>query len=775
MSLTFAPEAGLRTGRRLRVRGLVQGVGFRPFTYNLALRLGLDGWVRNTSSGVEIEVSGPASALEDFRDRLGREMPPLARIDQIEVEPCHVAGEEGFRILPSLADADGFQLVPADVATCPACLSEVFDPANRRYRYPFTNCTHCGPRLTIIESMPYDRPGTTMAAFAMCPACAAEYHDPADRRFHAQPIACPDCGPAIWLEVGGERVAERDEALRAARLRLTQGQSLAVRGLGGFHLACDAADEAAVNRLRVRKGRGHKPFAVMFADLAEVERSAIVGPAESQALQRRDRPIVVVERAAGAALAASLAPGRQTIGALLPYTPLHHLLLERADGFPTALVMTSGNRSEEPIAADLDEARRGLADIADGFLMHDRPIHQRCDDSVQRLFRGADLPLRRARGRVPDPIELPGAQRPLLAVGAELKNTFCLAREGLAFLGPHIGDLQNDPTLDAFEKSIAHFERLFRVRPEQLACDRHPDYLATRYAEARAEAEGLDLSRIQHHHAHIAACLAEAGASPDEPVIGIAFDGTGWGDDGAVWGGEVLLADLRAARRLWHLAYVPLPGGDVAVRSPWRMALSWLDHAGEPWTEDLACVAHATEQERLAVRRMVARDALSAGLVAPPTSSMGRLFDAVAALIGVRQEVRDEAQAAVELEALADPSEHGSYTFAFDGSTFDASPVIRELVVEVRQGVSPPILAARFHNAVAAVVGEVCLRARQLTGVHRVALSGGVWQNLFLLERTVTLLEQAEFDVLLHRRVPANDGGVALGQAAVAAWQGQSS
>ncbi|MBF8256074.1 MAG: hypF [Anaerolineales bacterium] len=775
MSLTFAPEAGLRTGRRLRVRGLVQGVGFRPFIYNLALRLELDGWVRNTSSGVEIEVSGPASALEDFRDRLGRETPPLARIDQIEVEPCHVAEAEGFRILPSLADADGFQLVPADVATCPACLSEIFDPANRRYRYPFTNCTHCGPRLTIIESMPYDRPGTTMAGFAMCPACAAEYNDPADRRFHAQPIACPDCGPSIWLEVGGERIAERDEALRAARLRLTQGQSLAVRGLGGFHLACDAADEAAVNRLRARKGRGDKPFAVMFADLAEVERAAIVGPAERQALQRRDRPIVVVERGAGAALAASLAPGQHTIGALLPYTPLHHLLLERADGFPTALVMTSGNRSEEPIAADLDEARGGLADIADGFLMHDRPIHQRCDDSVQRLFRGADLPLRRARGRVPDPVELPGAQRPLLAVGAELKNTFCLARDGLAFLGPHIGDLHNDPTLDAFERSIAHFERLFRVRPEQLACDRHPDYLATRYAEARAEAEGLVLVRVQHHHAHIAACLAEVGASPDEPVIGIAFDGTGWGDDGAAWGGEVLLADLRAARRLWHLAYVPLPGGDAAVRSPWRMALAWLDHAGEPWSEDLACVAHATEQERLAVRRMVARDALSAGLVAPPTSSVGRLFDAVAALIGVRQEVRDEAQAAVELEALADPSEHGSYAFAFDGSTFDASPVIRELVVEMRQGVAPPILAARFHNAVAAMVGEVCLRARQLTGVHRVALSGGVWQNLFLLERTVTRLEQAEFDVLLHRRVPANDGGVALGQAAVAAWQAQSS
>jgi hydrogenase maturation protein HypF len=540
VSLTLAPETGLRAGRRLRVRGIVQGVGFRPFIYNLALRLGLHGWVRNTSSGVEIEVCGPVEALADFEDRLGLEAPPLARIDRIEAEPCRVADEEGFRILPSLADAEGFQLVPADVATCPACLNDLFDPTNRRFRYPFTNCTHCGPRLTIIGGMPYDRPETTMAGFEMCPACAAEYHDPADRRFHAQPIACADCGPSIWLESGGTRMSAREEALQAARVLLARGDILAVRGLGGFHLACNAGDEQAVQRLRVRKGRGDKPFAVMFADEAEVERSAIVGAAEKETLLRRDRPIVILERRAGAALAASLAPGQHTLGAMLPYTPLHHLLLERADGMPPALVMTSGNRSEEPIAADLDEARRSLGQIADAFLMHDRPIQQRCDDSVQRVFRGADLPLRRARGRVPDPIALPGAERPLLAVGAELKNTFCLARDGLAFLGPHIGDLENDATLDAFQSSIAHFERLFRSRPELLACDRHPDYLATRYAEARAESEGLHLARVQHHHAHIAACLAEAGAAPDEPVIGVAFDGSGFGEDGAVWGGEVL-------------------------------------------------------------------------------------------------------------------------------------------------------------------------------------------------------------------------------------------
>jgi hydrogenase maturation protein HypF len=775
VSLTFAPEAGLRAGRHLRVRGVVQGVGFRPFIYNLALRLGLDGWVRNTSSGVEIEVSGPAAALEDFRDRLGREMPPLARIDQVEVEPCQAAEVVGFRILPSLAEADGFQLVPADVATCPACLSEIFDPTNRRYRYPFTNCTHCGPRLTIIESMPYDRPSTTMAEFQMCAACAAEYHDPADRRFHAQPIACHDCGPSIWLEVAGKNLAEREEALQAARRRLARGEILAVRGLGGFHLACDAADEAAVERLRQRKGRGDKPFAVMFADIEEIERSAVVGTAEKEALQRRDRPIVVLTGSTDSRLAPSLAPGQNTIGALLPYTPLHHLLLERAEGFPAALVMTSGNLSEEPIAAELDEARRGLAGLADAFLMHDREIHQRCDDSVQRLFRGADYPLRRARGRVPEPVELPGAVQPLLAVGAELKNTFCLARDGLAFLGPHIGDLENDPTLEAFQRSIEHFEKLFRVQPELLACDRHPDYLATRYAEARAEAEGLPLVRVQHHHAHIAACLAEAGLPHHEPVIGVAFDGTGLGEDGAVWGGEILLADMHSARRLGHLAYVSLPGGDAAARSPWRMALAWLHHAGEAWSEDLACVAHATAQERQVMARLVSPEASAAGLIAPLTSSMGRLFDAVAALIGIRQEVRDEAQAAVELEALADPSEQGAYAFAFDGTTFDAAPIMRQIVRHLRQGVARSTLAARFHNGVAAVVAEVCGRARKLTGVQRVALSGGVWQNMFLLERTVRLLEKAEFDVLLHRRVPSNDGGLALGQAAVAAWQTRSS
>jgi hydrogenase maturation protein HypF len=491
---------------------VVQGVGSRPFVYNRALALGLEGWVRNTSAGVEIEVSGSDPALRAFVESLRRDAPPLARVEQVEVEPCDPVAAPGFRILPSRAAVGEFQLVPPDVATCPDCLRELFDPADRRYRYPFINCTHCGPRLTIIRAMPYDRPSTTMADFAMCQPCAAEYHDPADRRFHAQPIACPACGPSIWIEVDGERQAEREQALQAARRRLAAGEILAVKGLGGFHLACDATDNDAVMRLRERKGRGDKPFAVMFADIEAVARDANLAAGETEALQRRERPIVVASLRAGSGLAPSLAPGQATVGALLPYTPLHHLLLEPAAGHPAALVMTSGNRSEEPIAADDEEARRTLGDVADAFLLHDRRIHQRCDDSVQRLFRGIDYPLRRARGLVPEPIELPGARRPILALGAELKNSFCLTRDGLAFLGPHIGDLQNDATLQAFEQSIAHFVALFGARPEGLACDLHPDYLSTRYAEERAQRDKLPLIRVQHHHAHIAACLADAGA-----------------------------------------------------------------------------------------------------------------------------------------------------------------------------------------------------------------------------------------------------------------------
>lgn len=764
---SLAPD-GVRQARRIRIVGIVQGVGFRPFVYNLALRLGVDGWVRNTSSGVEVGVAGSPEMLEEFTRRLRDEAPPLARVEAIHVEVDEGHVGVGFEILPSRPAPGAFQQVPPDVATCDECLRELVDPADRRYRYPFINCTHCGPRLTIIESMPYDRPMTTMAEFRMCDRCEAEYRDPANRRFHAEPIACPTCGPSIWLQVDGQARGRGEEALGEARRRLAAGQILALKGLGGFHLACNALDPEAVLRLRSRKGRGEKPLAVMFPDLEAVREVAVCSAAVEARLIGRVRPIVVIPRRAGSGLAPAVSPGQETVGALLPYTPLHHLLLERAAGFPEALVMTSGNRSEEPIAIDNEAAADHLDSIADAFLFHDRRIHQRCDDSVIRIFNGVDYPLRRARGLVPDPIRLSNGAPPLLAVGAGQKNTFCLTRDGLAFLGPHIGDLENEATLDAFSRSIDHFQALFGVTPASLACDLHPDYLSTRYAERRGESEGLPLVRVQHHHAHIAACLAEAGAAVDEPVIGFAFDGTGYGWDGAIWGGEVLLADLRGAERLSHLSTVPLPGGEAAVRQPWRMALTWLHRAGVAWDEDLPCVSQAAPEAREVIARHLRSDAGSSGLIAPPTSSVGRLFDAVAALIGIRQEVREEGQAAVELEAIADPGETAAYPFDRSPDGYDPSPAIQAIVRDLRAGVDRPRIAARFHNAIAAMVSTAAVDARNLSGVSRVALSGGVWQNVFLLHRTVERLEAGAFEVLLHRRVPPNDGGLSLGQAAVA-------
>lgn len=762
---------GLRVARHIRIGGIVQGVGFRPFVYNLALRLGVEGWVKNTSAGVEIGVVGPPETLDEFGQRLRAEAPPLARVESIQIEPGDVVLGPGFKILASQPRVGDFQPVSADVATCDDCLRELFDPGDRRYRYPFINCTHCGPRLTIIESMPYDRAATTMSEFPMCDACAAEYRDPADRRFHAEPIACPGCGPSIWLEVDGRRIGQGEEALQEARRQVGAGKIVAVKGLGGFHLACDARAEDVVRGLRGRKGRGEKPLAVMFADLEAIRQAAVTTPADVSRLQDRERPIVVLPRRDGSGLAAALSPGQATVGAMLPYTPLHHLLLERSPGVPTALVMTSGNRSEEPIAIDNESACRDLGMIADGFLLHDRRIHQRCDDSVVRVFAGGDYPLRRSRGFVPESVPLAVAGAPLLAVGAEQKNTFCLTRDGRAFLGAHIGDLKNEATLDAFSQAIRHFESLFQIAPVALACDPHPDYLATRYAERRSEATGLPLIRIQHHHAHIAACLAESGLPADDPAIGFAFDGTGYGWDGAVWGGEVLLADLLSAERISHLAYVPMPGGEAAIRQPWRMALAWLQRAGVPWDEDLACVAHTSPNDRAVLARHLLDDASSAGLIAPPTSSLGRLFDAVAALIGVRQGVCDEGQAAIELEAICDPDETDGYAFEIGLETFDASPVIREIVQDLRGAIARGRVAARFHIGVARMVREVARVARGRTGVRRAALSGGVWQNMFLVGRTVALLERDGFEVLLHRRVPANDGGIALGQAAVAARQ----
>ncbi len=756
--------------RRIHVRGVVQGVGFRPFIYHLARRYDLGGWVCNTSSGVDIEVEGHPRALDGFLHALTTEAPPLARIDAIDVQKLPPNGYPTFEIRHSRAQSGEFQPISPDVATCDACLAEVMDPADRRYRYPFTNCTHCGPRFTIIRDIPYDRPKTTMAAFTMCPECQAEYDDPADRRFHAQPNACPVCGPQLSLvpTPGGDLPPDLPrDPIEATRALLARGWIVAIKGLGGFHLACDARDETAVQRLRTRKGRVGKPFALMVRDLEVARTLCYVNDDEARLLEGKERPIVLLRARPENGIASSVAPRQRNLGIMLPYTPLHHLLLLPEAGIPNALVMTSGNLSEEPIAYDNEEALSRLARLADAFLLHNRDIYMRCDDSVVRVFQGAELPIRRSRGYAPYPVHLGDEAIPLLACGAELKNTFCITRGPYAFLSHHIGDMENLETLEAYRRAVTHFERLFRVRPKALAYDLHPDYLATRYALERAEREGLPAIGVQHHHAHIAACLAEHQQSG--PVIGVAFDGTGYGEDGAIWGGEFLIADLHGYRRAAHLAYVPLPGGDAAVRHTYRMAWSHLHHAfGESWP-DIPTLRGLDPVERRVVERQIAT-----GLNAPPTSSMGRLFDAVSALCGVCQEATYEGQAAIELEMLANPEEEATYEWPLPSATeampwgIDPTPVIRGVVADVLAHVPTPIIAAHFHNTLAQMIAELCARLRDVAGIDAVALSGGVWQNILLLKRTLARLESAGFTVYTHRLVPPNDGGLSLGQAAVA-------
>ena len=766
-----------RAGLQVRVRGVVQGVGFRPFVYQLANRLDLKGWVRNTTAGVDIRVDGSKDALQDFVQSLRVEAPPLAHIDEIRVSRSEINGFKEFVIQESRNVAEAFQPISPDVSICPDCLRELFDPKDRHYRYPFVNCTHCGPRFTIIRDLPYDRPNTTMASFKMCAACAHEYTDPANRRYHAQPVSCPECGPRIWLEVGDEACPERaalrrrgnvndqEEALRRVRGLIVAGEVVAIKGLGGFHLACDATHANAVSALRGRKGRPDKPLALMMADLDAVTRQCILSESELEALRNPMRPILLLQRRENSTIAQNVAPGQNTLGVMLPYTPLHYLLLERGQGIPDAWVMTSGNRSEEPIVTDNDEAKRVLGSIASAFLMHDRPIQARCDDSVLRAEpdTGVITPIRRARGYAPMPIHLPWSTPPLLAAGGELKNTFCVAKDEYAFLSPHIGDLQNYETLRAFEKGIKQFEHLFRVKPQVIAYDLHPDYLSTRYALQRAEREGIPALGVQHHHAHIASCMAEHGLPVNQPVIGLAFDGTGYGTDGTIWGGEVLVAGYKTFRRAYHLNLVSMPGGDLAVQQPWRLALAWLHQLGIAWKPDLPPVQAAGRDGLMAVARQ-----LETHTNAPLTSSLGRLFDAVAALIGVRSEITYEGQAAIELENLVDPEEIGAYTFAITGETIDPWPVIRSILSDWRGEVPLGKIAARFHNGLADLALDLCLLLRSREGIQEVALSGGVWQNMTLLTASRTRLESAGFRVYTHHQVPANDGGIALGQAAVA-------
>jgi len=718
--------------RRIRVGGVVQGVGFRPFVYGVARHLGIGGFVQNDGDGVLIEAEGAPGALDELERALHEEAPPLARVESVRAQPVSVRGEPGFRIEASVASGSG-ALIPADVATCDDCLRELFDAADRRHRYPFVNCTQCGPRFTIVTTVPYDRPNTTMAGFTMCPDCRREYENPLDRRFHAEPIACPACGPRLALDEPGKpsnTLLLGEGALGRAVALLLEGGIVAVKGLGGYHLACVASDEGAVARLRGRKLREDKPFAVMTSDPPAL---AALEPGEAALLRSRERPIVLCRRRPDAAVAAAVAPGSPWLGLLSPYTPLHHLLLADA-GAP--LVMTSGNRSDEPIATDDAEARERLAGIADAFLGHDRPIHRRCEDSVVR----AQFPVRRSRGFVPAPLPLPSAApRPLVAAGPELKATFCVGRGREAFLSPHLGDLEGELAYRAFLADLELYTAMLGVQPEVIAHDLHPEYLATKWAlEQDAELVG-----VQHHHAHAAACLAEHGEAG--PALALVFDGTGYGTDGTLWGGELLRCDLRKLERVAHLEPVPLPGGEAAIREPWRTAAIHLELAGRPvpwerWREVRAALA----------------------VNAPPSSGMGRLFDAVAALLGVRDEVTYEGQAAIELELLAGETEAGPYDWRFGGGPALVAAIHDDLAAGRDRGE----LAAAFHETVAAAAAEVCVEAAE---PRTVVLSGGTFQNLRLLASTRRRLEACGFRVLTHRRVPANDGGISYGQAAAAA------
>jgi hydrogenase maturation protein HypF len=760
-----------RRRARVRVFGTVQGVGFRPYVYRLAGEFDLSGFVLNDSCGVVLEVEGADAAVASFLASLALDAPRLAAVERLEVTERELTGARGFEIRDSDRAGVAEAQVTPDSATCEQCLAEVFDPSDRRHRYPFTNCTNCGPRFTIIREVPYDRPATTMAAFEMCDLCQAEYDDPSDRRFHAQPNACPVCGPQVaLLDRDGVGVSDAGavDLIDAAALALRSGAIVAVKGIGGFHLACRADDEDAVAALRARKHREDRPLALMTGSPEAAGRLVELGELERELLCSPARPIVLAGRVPGAAVAPSVAPRSRELGVMLPYSPLHHLLLHDAD---VALVMTSGNVSDEPIAYTDEDAMARLLSIADLFLLHDRPIQTRTDDSVVRVValggrrRGAIL--RRSRGYVPSSLPLPaGTGAPLLACGAEQKNTFCLARGGRAWVGHHIGDLENYETLRSFAEGIDHFERLFAVTPELVAHDMHPEYLSTKYA---LERDGVRTVAVQHHHAHMAACLAEHAVAED--AVGAVFDGTGYGTDGTIWGGEILFGGLAAVERVGLLTPVQLPGGARAIREPWRMACAWLavvvgeDAAIPPTLRDAVA-----ERSWRAVQSL-----LRAGAHSPVTTSMGRLFDAVAALCGLCPIVNYEGQAAVELEAACDPRDRGGYPLELRdtaaGLVLDARESVRAVLEDVERGTAVGVIASRFHAAVAHATVAACVRTASARGSEAVVLSGGVFQNRRLLEATDAGLRAAGLRVLTPRLLPANDGGISYGQAAVAAAQ----
>jgi len=775
----------------ISVRGIVQGVGFRPFVYGLAVKHNLKGWVYNTSEDVRIEVEGKAEAVQQFGQELRTQAPPLAQIENIAVEYHRPVGYETFEIRKSQPQRGKYQPVSPDVATCQACLDEVMDPQDRRYRYPFTNCTNCGPRFTIIEGMPYDRSKTTMRYFQMCPICQAEYDNPLDRRFHAQPNACPKCGPRLQLVDNQGNVVNGSNPIAAASQLLREGKILAIKGLGGFLLACDATNASAVRTLRTRKNRPSKPFAIMVASVDEAKEHCYVLPEEERLLTSPQSPIVLMVWKEGSSVSREVTPNLWFLGIMLPYTPLHHVLL-RDVGLP--LVMTSGNLSEEPIARDNGEALRRLSGIADYFLVHNRDICSRYDDSVAMVERGTSQLVRRARSYAPYPIRLPFKTRQVLGCGAEEKNTFCLTKDNYAFVSQHIGDMENMETLEHFGDTVSLYKRLFHIEPEIIACDLHPDYLATKYAEELGAA-GMKLVPVQHHHAHIASCLVDNGLKG--PVIGVSFDGTGMGADGKIWGGEFLVADYHSYRRAGHLEYLPLPGGDAAIKRPYRTAIGYVVtllgedalasvlaalKQGKGKHSQPASIDRVTEVEMGVIKRQIERMINS-----PATSSMGRLFDAISALLGIRGEIDYEGQAAVELEmaaylgviaasvsdeAIASAQESYPHCIVEDEGLriVRLKDLLSAVMEDLQHGVSRGRMSVKFHNTIARMVNEMCRLIADETGITQIALSGGVFQNRLLLRRSISLLESNGFQVFTHRQVPCNDGGISLGQAVIASF-----
>ena len=774
---TPAIEPAARAGCRLRIRGQVQGVGFRPAVWHVANKLGLSGDVRNDGEGVLVRLYGTRSALQDFVPALQAASPPLARIDRIETSALPFAAREGFEIIAS-GGGPAITPVTPDAATCPHCLAEIRDPANRRYRYPFTNCTHCGPRLSIVHAIPYDRRHTSMAGFELCEHCAREYGSPADRRFHAQPNACPACGPAAWLQ--DQHGRHRGDAIGEAARRLNRGQIIALKGIGGFHLLCDARHAEAVQRLRTRKQRPAKPFALMARDIEQLRDYALADAAETELLLSPAAPVVLLPARSDRSLPESIAPGQNKLGFMLPYSPLHHLLLDAVAG---PLVATSGNIGGLPPCTDNEQALQQLARVADAFVLHDRNIVNRVDDSVARRVAGQTRLVRRARGYAPAPIALPAgfaAAPQLLALGSELKNTFCLLQEGQAILSQHMGDLENLQTYDDYLHNLTLYRQLYQHRPAALAIDLHPDYLSSKLGRQMAWEQNLPVLEIQHHHAHLASCLAENHWPLDAgPVMGIVLDGIGMGDDGTLWGGEILLAGYRGYRRLAHLTPLPLPGGMQAMRQPWRNLLVQLRHAfGDDWK------AAATPLSRLlndhpvaAIESMLERD-----LNSPLASSSGRLFDAVAAALAIcHDHISYEGQAAIELEALTDiahcrEQQAQAYRLAVhhveqDRRIIDPASLWPALLTDIDAGADPGTISARFHAGLAGSFAEAAIVLARCCEVQHVALSGGVLQNSLLSTLLQETLQQAGLKVFTHQTVPANDGGLALGQAAIAAAQ----